>query len=159
MRGIRTGLVALSALVAVGVGAAVSTGAVSAQGLGLANAAERAQQASTRMTVTLSEYSIMTEVPSAPAGDITFDVVNTGDEVHEMIVFKSDADIATLPRSASNPGEVDEDQVGEYIGGFEDVQSATGASGTLVLAPGRYILLCNLNKHYENGMVTTFQVN
>jgi uncharacterized cupredoxin-like copper-binding protein len=159
MRGIRTGLVALSALVAVGVGAAVSTGVVSAQAPSLAGAAERAQQASTRMTITLSEYSIMTEIPSAPAGDITFDVVNTGDEVHEMIVFKSDADTATLPRSASNPGEVDEDKVGEYIGGFEDVQSATGASGTLVLAPGRYILLCNLNKHYENGMVTTFEVN
>jgi uncharacterized cupredoxin-like copper-binding protein len=159
MRGIRTGLIALSALVAVGVGAAVSTGAVSAQALGLASAADRAQQASTRMTITLSEYSIMTEVPSAPAGDITFDVVNTGDEVHEMIVFKSDLDTAALPTSADNPDEVDEDAVGEYIGGFEDVQSATAASGTLVLAPGRYILLCNLNKHYQNGMVATFEVN
>ena len=148
MRVIRTGLIALSALVAVGVGAAVSTGAVSAQAPSPAGAADRAQQASTRMTVTLSEYSIMTEIPAAPAGDITFDVVNTGDEVHEMIVFKSDADIKSLPKSASNPDEVDEDKVGEYIGGFEDVQSATSASGTLVLAPGKYILLCNLTKHY-----------
>jgi uncharacterized cupredoxin-like copper-binding protein len=146
MKGIRYGLIALSAALAVGTGALVSTHAASAQ-------------TSTRMTVTLSEYSIMTEVPAAPAGDITFDVVNTGDEIHEMIVFKSDMDTAALPKSSSNPGEVDEDKIGEYIGGFEDVQSATSASGTLVLAPGRYILLCNLNKHYENGMVTSFQVN
>ena len=146
MKGIRYGLIALSAALAVGTGALISTHAASAQ-------------TSTRMTVTLSEYSIMTEIPAAPAGDITFDVVNTGDEIHEMIVFKSDMDVKALPKSSANPGEVDEDKVGEYIGGFEDVQSATSASGTLVLAPGRYILLCNLNKHYENGMVTSFQVN
>jgi uncharacterized cupredoxin-like copper-binding protein len=146
MKGIRYGLIALSAALAIGTGALVSTHAASAQ-------------TSTRMTITLSEYSIMTEIPAAPAGDITFDVVNTGDEVHEMIVFKSDMDVKALPKSAANPGEVDEDKIGEYIGGFEDVQSATSASGTLVLAPGRYILLCNLNKHYENGMVTDFQVN
>jgi uncharacterized cupredoxin-like copper-binding protein len=146
MKGIRYGLIALSAALAVGTGALISTQVASAQ-------------ASTRMAVTLAEYSIMPETQSVPAGDITFDVVNTGDEVHEMILFKSDMDTAALPRSASNPGEVDEDKVGEYIGGFEDVQSATAASGTLVLAPGRYILLCNLNKHYENGMVTTLQVN
>ena len=146
MKGIRYGLIALSAALALGAGAVVSTHVASAQ-------------ASTRMTITLSEYSIMTEIPSAPAGDITFDVVNTGDEVHEMIVFKSDADTATLPKSASNAGEVDEDKVGEYIGGFEDVQPASLANGTLVLAPGRYILLCNLSKHYGLGMVSTLQVN
>src|SRR5690348_10265917 len=83
MRGTRIGSVALSALVAVGIGAFVSTHAASAQ---------PAQQASTRMTLTLSEYSIMNEVPSVPAGDVTFDVVNTGEEVHEIVVYKSDKD-------------------------------------------------------------------
>jgi uncharacterized cupredoxin-like copper-binding protein len=150
MRGIRIGSVALSALVAMGIGAFVTTHAASAQ---------PAQQASTRMTLTLSDYSIMNEVPSVPAGDVTFDVVNTGDEVHELVVFKSDKDAKALPMSATDKDAVDEDAVGEFIGSFEEVQPATGANGTLVLAPGHYILLCNLSKHYGLGMVSTLDVN
>jgi uncharacterized cupredoxin-like copper-binding protein len=159
MRGIRIGSVALSALVAVGIGAFVSTHAASAQPAQPARTADQAQQASTRMTLTLSEYSITNEVPSVPAGDVTFDVVNTGDEVHEVVVFKSDKDSKALPMSADKKDEVDEDAVGEFIGSFEDVQPATGANGTLVLAPGHYILLCNLTKHYGLGMVSTLDVN
>src|SRR4051812_35927079 len=159
MRGIRTGSIALSALMAVGIGAFVTTHAASAQPTVASGVADQVQQASTRMTITMSEYSIMTEVPAVPAGDVTFDVVNTGDVVHEMTVFKSDKDIKSLPMSATNKDEVDEDQVGEFIGSFEEVQPATSANGTLVLAPGRYILLCNLTKHYGLGMVATLDVN
>jgi len=159
MRGIRIGSIALSALVAVGIGAFVSTHAAAAQPAGPTRVADQAQQASTRMTVTLADYSIMLETPSVPAGDVTFDVVNTGDEVHEMVVFKSDMDIKSLPQSATNKDEVDEDAIGEFIGEFEDIQSGTAANGTLVLGPGRYILLCNLTKHYQSGMVSTLQVN
>ena len=158
MKGIRYGLIALSAALVLGTGALASTHAASAQ-ISKPTTAEQAQQASTRMTVTMNDYSFILETDAVPAGDITFDVVNTGDEIHEMILFKSDMDVTTLPKSAANPGEVDEDQVGEYIGGFEDVQSGTAANGTLVLAPGRYIVLCNLNKHYDNGMVSTLTVN
>lgn len=158
MRGIRYGLIALSAAFALGTGALVSTHASAAQ-ISRPTTADDLQQASTRMAVTMSEYSFILETDAVPAGDITFDVVNTGEEIHEMVLFKSDLDITALPKSAANPGEVDEDQIGEYIGGFEDVQAGTLANGTLVLAPGRYILLCNLNKHYENGMVSTLTVN
>ena len=94
-----------------------------------------------------------------PAGDVTFDVVNTGEDVHEMIVIQERPGHKALPPSPTTKNEVDENAVGEYIGGFEDIKSGTGRAGTLVLAPGRYILLCNLSKHYENGMVTTLQVN
>jgi uncharacterized cupredoxin-like copper-binding protein len=142
----RFGFLALSALLAVGTWVTLTTHPASAQ-------------ASTRMAVTLSEFSIMSERQDVPAGEVIFDVVNTGEDVHEMIVIKSDLDVKALPPSPSSKNEVDEAAVGEYIGGFEDVQSGTGASGTLMLGPGRYILLCNLSKHYENGMVSTLQVN
>lgn len=144
MKGIRFGSLALSALLAVGVGAFAWTHAASAQ-------------ASTRMTVTLMEYDIIPEIREAPAGAITFDVVNTGEDNHELVVIKSDLDEKALPPS-SVKGEVDEDAAGEVIGSFEEVPPAGLASGTLVLGPGRYILLCNLTKHYENGMVTTLVV-
>ena len=145
MKGTRFGLLALSALLAVGSWVAVSTHAVSAQ-------------ASTRLTVTMAEFSFAPEVSVVPAGEITFDVVNTGEDVHEMIIFKSDLDIKSLPPGKVR-GEVDEDAIGELIGSFEDVQPATAATGTLLLGPGRYILLCNLTNHYAKGMVTTLTVN
>jgi uncharacterized cupredoxin-like copper-binding protein len=145
MKRYRFGLFALSALLAVGSWTALSTHSASAQ-------------ASTRMAVTLSEFSIIAEVPEVPSGEVIFDVVNSGEDVHELVLFKSDLDTAALPPSEIT-GEVDEAAIGEYIGGFEDVQPGTLASGSLVLGPGRYILLCNLSKHYENGMVSTLQVN
>ena len=73
-------------------------------------------------------------------------------------MFRSDLDVAALPPSSVR-GEVDEAAIGEYVGGWEDVQPAGLVEGTLTLAPGRYILLCNLPRHYEYGMVATLQVN
>jgi len=164
MKGTRFRLLALSALLSVGALAAVATHSVSAQTLGLGSVADRAQalaqQASTHMNVTLDEFDIMPDTQSVPAGELSVDVTNTGENLHELVLIKSDMDIKSLPMSTTNTGEVDEDAVGEVIGDWEDVQSGGGtASGTLVLAPGRYILLCNLKDHYKNGMVTTLQVN
>jgi len=97
-------------------------------------------------------------VTAVPAGEVMFDLTNVGDEVHELILIKSDMDTAALPPSAVK-GEVDEAAIGEYVGGWEDVQPGAMANGTLILAPGRYILLCNLTDHYSRGMVSSLQVN
>jgi uncharacterized cupredoxin-like copper-binding protein len=142
----RFGLFALGALAAVGTFVAIATHPVAAQ-------------ASTHLTFTLNEFAIAGDALEVPAGEVSFDVSNTGEDLHELIVFKSDLDVTALPMSAAVKNEVDESQVGEYIGGFEDVAAGATANGTLMLAPGRYILLCNLSKHYEAGMVSTLQVN
>ncbi|MFN8635799.1 MAG: hypothetical protein U0893_18275 [Chloroflexota bacterium] len=124
---------------------------------GFGGAQSVAAQASTRMTITLNEYQIISERASVPAGEVTFDVVNTGEENHELILFKSDKDVKSLPLTAAKD-EVDEAQMGEQVGGWEDLEPAATASGTLILAPGKYILLCNLAKHYGAGMVGTLTV-
>ena len=145
MKGIRFGLIAAGLLLAVSTGVATYPQVAAAQ-------------TSSRMTLTMNEWSILSDVPEVPAGEITFDVVNVGEDVHEVIVIRSDMDITALPPSRIR-GEVDEAAVGEYIGGWEDVAPAASATGTLTLAPGRYILLCNLTNHYAKGMVSTLQVN
>jgi uncharacterized cupredoxin-like copper-binding protein len=145
MKGIRFGLIAVGLLLAVGAAGATFPQAASAQD-------------GTHMTLTLNEWAILSEVPEVAAGEITFDVMNTGEDVHEVIFIRSDMDITTLPPSRVR-GEVDEEAIGEYIGGFEDVQPAAMASGAINLTPGRYILLCNLTNHYAKGMVSTLQVN
>ena len=142
----RFGLLALSALLAVGAWVTLSSGSAFAQ-------------ASTRMTVTLLEYQILLERMDVPAGEVVFDVVNTGEEVHEFVVVKSDLDIAALPPSPNVKDEVDETAIGQFIDGLENVQPAAGAEKRMTLSPGRYILLCNLTGHYKGGMVGTLQVN
>jgi uncharacterized cupredoxin-like copper-binding protein len=141
----RFGLLALGALLAVGTWVAVSTHPAAAQG-------------AAHLPVKLDDYKFWHDVTSVPAGEVMFDLTNVGDEVHELIVIKSDMDTAALPPSAVR-GEVDEAAIGEYIGGWEDVQPGAMASGTLTLAPGRYVLLCNLTDHYSRGMVSTLQVD
>jgi uncharacterized cupredoxin-like copper-binding protein len=141
----RFGLLALGALLAVGTWVAVSTHPAAAQG-------------TAHLPVKLDDYKFLHDVTSVPAGEVMFDLTNVGDEIHELIVIKSDMDTASLPPSASR-GQVDEAAIGEYIGGWEDVQPGAMASGTLTLAPGRYVLLCNLTDHYARGMVSTLQVN
>ncbi len=145
MTRLRFGLLALSALLAVGTWVALSSGSAFAQ-------------ASTRMTVTLLEYQIISELTDVPAGEVTFDVVNTGEEVHELVLIKSDLDVTALPPS-NVKDEVDEAAVGEFVGAFEDVPTGGMTSGPLTLSPGRYVLLCNLTGHYNGGMVSTLQVN
>ncbi|MCC7368510.1 MAG: hypothetical protein IT306_08810 [Chloroflexi bacterium] len=117
-----------------------------------------AAQTASHVTMTLNEWSIISDQPAVPAGDVTIDVSNIGEDVHEVIIIKSDLDITALPPSKVR-GEVDEEAIGEYIGGFEDVAPAASMSGTLSLAPGRYILLCNLTNHYTKGMVATLTVD
>jgi uncharacterized cupredoxin-like copper-binding protein len=141
----RFSLLALGALLVVGTGVALSSTSAFAQ-------------ASTRMTITLLEYQIISERMDVPAGEVVFDVVNTGEEVHEFVLIRSDMDIAALPPSKVKD-EVDEAAIGEFIDGVEEVQPATGAEKRLTLTPGRYILLCNLTGHYKGGMVSTLQVN
>ena len=141
----RFGFLTLNALLAVGTWVAVSTHPAAAQG-------------ATYLPVKLDDYKFWHDVTAVPAGEVMIDLTNVGDEVHELVVIKSDMDTAALPPSAAR-GVVDEAAIGEYIGGWEDVQPAAMASGTLTLAPGRYILLCNLTDHYARGMVSTLQVD
>lgn len=141
----RFGLLALSALLAVGSWVAVSTHPVAAQG-------------ASQLPIMLDDYRFWHDVTAVPAGEVAFDLKNVGDEVHELIVIKSDMDTAALPAGAGR-GEVDEAAIGEYVGGWEDVQPGAAASGTVTLTPGRYILLCNLTDHYARGMVSTLQVD
>lgn len=139
----RFGLTALSALLAVGTWVGISIFPAVAQ---------------FAFPVMLDDYRFLHDVIAVPAGEVTFDMKNVGDEVHELIVIKSDMDTAALPAGAGR-GVVDEAAIGEYVGGWEDVQPGAGASGTVTLTPGRYILLCNLTDHYARGMVSTLQVD
>jgi uncharacterized cupredoxin-like copper-binding protein len=108
--------------------------------------------------VDLTEWSITPVTTVIPAGLVTFEVTTppTAAKTHELQVIKSDLPIDALPINLE--GDVDETQVGERIGLIEQVRPGDVDSATFTLAPGRYVLLCNLAEHYIQGMVTEIQV-
>jgi hypothetical protein len=119
------------------------------------------------VTVTLKEFEVLTDKDSAPSGDITFQATNTGPEdPHELVVVKTDLASGDLPTSAD--GAADEAGEGvELIGEIEEFAVGGEESATFDLAPGAYVLLCNVveeeadgttESHYKNGMHTEFTV-
>ncbi len=66
----------------------------------------------------------------------------------------------TLVLAACGGGEVDESKAGMAIGKIAKSELAPGKSASVVfdLAPGKYVLFCNLWGHYKDGMHTAFEV-
>ena len=96
------------------------------------------------MTMTVSPATV-------PAGKVTFVVKNTGTINHEMVVLKSDAALDGL--AVDTEGKVSEDTTIGEVGEFE---AGKTKSVTLDVKAGRYILVCNIAKHYGMGMRAAF---
>lgn len=103
--------------------------------------------------IELSEWSITGEdgspIPSAPAGDVTFETHNDGTTAHALVVIKTDIDPAALPLDGTT---VDEDAAGEVIGEVAEFAAGDIEIGTFELEAGNYALICNVAAHYEQGM-------
>lgn len=86
------------------------------------------------------------------AGVTDFVLTNTGKEVHEFVVFRSDLPLDQLPLDAE--GGVDEKGAGlTFIDERENVKPGASATLKVDLPPGRYVFACNLKGHLKNGMV------
>ncbi len=93
----------------------------------------------------------------ARAGVVSFHVTNSStDTIHEMIVMYLADPTLELPYIAAEQ-KVDEDKAGDK---GEVSELDPGAMGTLtvVLKPGKYLLICNIPGHFAAGMWTEFEV-
>jgi uncharacterized cupredoxin-like copper-binding protein len=112
--------------------------------------------------VKLQEWAVVPAPASVPAGSVAFTVKNSGpNDVHEMVVVKTDLDPGALPAQAD--GSIDEAGAGvTAIGEVEDVEVGGTKTLTVDLAPGKYVLLCNIvdgdEVHYKLGMRAAFTV-
>jgi uncharacterized cupredoxin-like copper-binding protein len=123
------------------------------------NTAAAATQSTTKVAAPVStvdaklvEWAINLSSPVAKSGQVTFKAVNDGAAPHEMVVLKTDEPASDL---AVKDGRVSEkDSVGEIS------ELDAGKSGTkkLDLKPGKYVLVCNIKNHYEQGMYTALTV-
>lgn len=112
----------------------------------------------TTVNVTLSEFKVELDKTEIPAGNVTFQVKNTGALVHEFVVFKTDDAADKLP-VASGESEVNEDDASlTSMGEVEDVPVGGNKSFSADLAAGKYVAICNVEGHYMSGMHIAFTV-
>jgi len=112
----------------------------------------------TTVDVTLQEFAVALDPSSVEAGETTFVAKNGGpDDVHEMVVFRTDLAITDLP--TLDDGSVDETGEGiELIGEIEDIAVGSTEEVTLDLDAGAYVVICNIydaeedEAHYQEGM-------
>jgi len=97
---------------------------------------------------------------TAPAGDVTFVVKDTGTIDHEVVVLKTDIAFDKLPIIVyhDEPNRVDE---ASAVGETGDPHPKAGETRTFTvknMVAGKYVLVCNLAKHYAMGMRAPFTV-
>lgn len=90
---------------------------------------------------------------SVKAGNVTFTFINTGRRQHEMIVLQTDEAFDTLAVGADN--KVREDA---SVGEIGETDAGTAVAKSFELAAGSYVLVCNIEKHYAQGMRAAFTV-
>ena len=90
---------------------------------------------------------------SAKAGDVTFVVKNSGTIEHEMIVLKTDTPFDQLEVGTDN--KVSEDA---SVAEVSETDAGKTVTKTLDLTAGKYVLVCNIEKHYGQGMRSAFTV-
>lgn len=123
--------------------------------------AKTAAASTTTVNVELNEEGgqevMKLDKATVPAGKVVFEVTNGSVmHPHEMIVVKTPLKPAQLAIN-SDRSKVDEKK---FKGAKEVSAIQPGERGKLAmdLAPGHYVLLCNLKNHFKDGMYAEFTV-
>ena len=164
----------LGALAGCGSNARSTTGANTLEGGIKIPTAKSSSTPSTTVRVTVGDtkglagpMSLSVSPDTAPAGDVTFVVTNTGTIDHEAIVLKTDIPVDKLPidNAGDPPAPVASggDKVGEdnNIGETGDPNLKPGDTRTFTIknmTAGNYDIVCNLAQHYGKGMRAAFTI-
>jgi len=116
------------------------------------------------VAVALTEWAVTPDKTTVNAGPVMFSVTNDGPvDVHEFVVIKTDLAFDSLP--VDSDGNVDENGAGiTLVGEIENIVVGADAQATFNLAPGNYVLICNIwdegeqEAHYAEGMRVAFTV-
>jgi len=108
------------------------------------------------VNATLKEWEFNLDATTGAEGEVTFHIQNDGDKTHEFVVVSTDTAADSLPVDESTD-TVDETQF-TPVDEVEDITSGSSAELAVTLAPGHYVILCNLEGHYAKGMAADFTV-
>ena len=108
------------------------------------------------LAVSLVEFDVLPESGSVVAGQFDFLVTNDGVALHNLRVIRTDLAADDLP--LSGPGVDEAAAELELVAGSADISSGGTESLSVELAPGSYVLICNVPGHYLSGMQVGFEV-
>jgi uncharacterized cupredoxin-like copper-binding protein len=100
------------------------------------------------------KYYLTVTPGSVKAGKTTITFKNAGTKVHEVVVLKTDTPAGNLKVGANH--EVSEDA---SVGEDSETDPGKTKTTTINLPPGNYVLVCNIERHYEKGMYAPFTVS
>ena len=120
--------------------------------VGPANAAGAPQHVTVVLADSDAEHmTLAVDRTQLKAGPVTFDVTNQSqDQIHEMLVLRTDAVGQPLPYDPKDEKVVEENT--QDLGEVADLDPGKGGTLTLNLAPGHYTLICNQPGHFMHGM-------
>jgi uncharacterized cupredoxin-like copper-binding protein len=104
------------------------------------------------VNVLLEDFKVRRDAAVVPAGTVRFRILNQGPTTHELNVIRTDRAPDKLPLQRDgltvNQDAPDLDHLDEAEGlDIDDRQTLV-----LRLAPGHYVMYCNLEGHYLGGM-------
>ncbi len=103
----------------------------------------------------LTDYAINLSKSTANAGEVTFNVKNSANDIaHSFVVIKTDLDAANLPTDSA--GNVDMSQL-QSLGSLT-LNPGESKDLTINMDAGHYAIICDLPGHYKMGMYTNFTV-
>jgi uncharacterized cupredoxin-like copper-binding protein len=105
------------------------------------------------------DFKISAQTYQLHAGQVDLSVKNDGPDAHELIVVRETDSGLPLRKDGLT---VDEDAIEKNkleLGALEPGQPGGVRHMRLNLAPGRYVLICNMAGHYLGGMHAELVVN
>lgn len=101
------------------------------------------------------EWAFGTALGSAPAGEVTFEMLNEGAVVHDLWVVRTDLAYDQLPVEG---GVAVTGGAHEVIDKVLETDAGSKVSLTVNLEAGNYALICNIPAHYQLGMRAPFTI-
>jgi uncharacterized cupredoxin-like copper-binding protein len=109
--------------------------------------------------VTTTDFKLAVSTMDVAAGNVTFEVINDGPSTHEFNVDRTDQAVEALPIDSTGLFVAEDSPLLQRKGSIESQGLGTHHKLTLALAPGSYILYCNLEAHYQSGMRALINVH
>lgn len=138
-------------------GDATATAPAATEPAGEATPTEADGGEASAVDVQLADFSIAPSPDTIPAGDVTFTATNNAVISHTLEVIRTDLPADALP--TTDEDIVDEEAEGlELVVESDDIRAGESAEISATLEPGSYVLICNIETHYDAGMQTAFTV-
>jgi uncharacterized cupredoxin-like copper-binding protein len=148
---------------------ACSSGAKTAVNSGAGNSSTTSGQAASALTsppstafgplplvVVEHDFALATNETAVAGRSVVFNVTNHGPSSHELLAFQTNLPEDQLPLGPD--GRINEDALPKVLDTATDLPAGSQRRLTETLAPGRYVLVCNLPGHYKLGMHTVINV-